>query len=214
MADQEQNCSSVATESPAGDRDYVAQQGDCVYSIADEFGLPWEKIWNDPANADLRNLRQNPNVLSPGDTLHIPDPAQRSETCDTDKLHRFVLKKAATRLVIVLKDFDKPRPDLSYTLTVAGRIIRGKTDSSGKLEITIPARASSARLVVGPPGAREIYSLKLGHMDPISGESGVEKRLRNLGYRSLSEFQERHHLPVTSESDDETLNLLRQAHGC
>jgi hypothetical protein len=206
--------SVMATQSPIGPGDYVVEQGDCIASIAAAAGLPPEKIWNCPANANLKSLRQNQNVLFPGDTVVIPDPAQASLNCATDQRHLFVLKCSLSNLVIILKDFDKPRAKVEYALYVAGRRWRGITDASGRLEAKIPSRASEGRLIVGKKGSQEVYALKLGHMDPISEDSGVDKRLKNLGYKSLAEFQYRHHLPVTGQPDDDTLNRLRQDHGC
>ncbi|MGZ5258926.1 MAG: hypothetical protein ACXWC0_14960, partial [Burkholderiales bacterium] len=34
-------------------------------------------IWNHPSNANLKKLRQSPNVLFPGDVFHIPDKLQK-----------------------------------------------------------------------------------------------------------------------------------------
>jgi hypothetical protein len=193
---------------------YTVKQGDCIESIADAFGLLWQRIWNDPANAGIRELRQIPNVLLPGDIVYIPELTLREESCTTDRRHFFVLNRPYCKLVIVLKDFGKPRADEPYILTVEGCTVTGKTGSDGKLETKIPPGAHNGRLVVGAEGKREQYVLKLGHIDPISEEGGIEKRLTNLGYESLTDFQKRRRLPLTGQPDETTVNQLRDEYGC
>jgi hypothetical protein len=77
---------------------YTIAAGDCLYSIGVDSGIPWQKIWNHPNNADLKNLRLNPNILLPGDVLFIPDPLLRTNRGATDQQHRFVLKSALAKL--------------------------------------------------------------------------------------------------------------------
>ena len=58
---------------------YTVVQGDYVSRIAAQQGFAgYSKIWNHPNNAELKNLRQNPEVLYPGDVLFIPDREDRS----------------------------------------------------------------------------------------------------------------------------------------
>src|SRR4030095_14342956 len=53
---------------------YTVKQGDHVAGIAFRFGLSdFRTIWDHPNNTELKNKRQNPNVLFPGDVLYVPD---------------------------------------------------------------------------------------------------------------------------------------------
>lgn len=193
---------------------YTVQQGDCLESLAKTFGLQWESIWTHPENSDLRQQRQDPNVLLPGDQLFIPDLTPRYEDCVTDRRHQFVLKGRSSKLVLVLKDFDRPRANQAYILTVDGQTVSGKTDNQGRIEERIRPDASAGRLLVGPAEAPEEYVLALGHIDPVEEVSGLEGRLYNLGFHSLSEFQKRYRLQVTGAPDDATRNKLREEYGC
>ena len=68
----------------------TVQQGDHLLRIAKAFGLSWQTIWKHPNTSDLKNKRQNPNVLYPGDLIYIPDRQLRQESRSTDKKHGFV----------------------------------------------------------------------------------------------------------------------------
>ena len=149
----------------------------------------------------------------PGDVVFV-EKEPGSAACATDQVHRFERDSRMSKLVLVLKEFDQPRADEAYTICVDGAIVNGKTDANGKLETRIPSRARRGRLLVGKPEVQEEYVLDLGHIDPIEEASGVEERLRNLGFASLDEFQKKQHLEVTGEADDTTLARLRSEYGC
>ena len=51
---------------------YLVQPGDWLAKIAEEHGSTVSAIWTHPENADHRARRRSPNVLFPGDVLHIP----------------------------------------------------------------------------------------------------------------------------------------------
>ena len=91
---------------------YLAKEGDCVSSIAFERGLFWKTVWDDPQNADLKSRRRDPNVLKPGDIVHIPVLRLGSQSGATESRHRFVLKgvPAKLQLRIVHEPLPEPRP--------------------------------------------------------------------------------------------------------
>ena len=62
---------------------YTVKQGDCFMSIAAANGFLWDILWNHGDNATLKQLRKDPNVLFPGDTIVIPDKTQRIESAAT-----------------------------------------------------------------------------------------------------------------------------------
>ena len=206
------------------DKKYKVKAGDCISSIAAQAGHFWETIWNDPANAKLKQKRSNPNCLLAGDVVTVPSLRDKTETCATDQQHRFLRKGVPTKLALQLLDGDAPRANEEYQLHINGKLIEGMTDGDGKLEEVIPCRAKIAKLVVG----EDEFELALGHLDPITEMSGVQGRLTNLGYdcgkingkldnetrEALLSFQKANGLNETGEADSATVDKLEQRHGC
>ena len=218
---------------------YEVQPGDCVSSIAFDHGFFWETLWNLPENAALKSERKNPNVLLPGDTVHIPDLTPKDESRPTDQRHKFRLKGIPEILNMKLLDaYHRPRANLDYVITVDGNSQKGTTDADGSLKMSIPPGAMTGTLVVASPGDKDgnpipgqpknqVMNLQLGDLNPVTEVSGVKARLTNLGFymgpidenldddtkRALRSFQRRKGLAVTGEADDATQSKLLEVHG-
>jgi len=78
--------------------DDTVKQGDCISSIAQKHGLFWDKVWNHPKNAKLQETRKDPNVLSPGDVVFVPDKEEKEESGATEQRHRFKKKGVPAKL--------------------------------------------------------------------------------------------------------------------
>jgi peptidoglycan hydrolase-like protein with peptidoglycan-binding domain len=104
--------------------------------------------------------------------------------------------------------------------------MKGTTDGDGKLTILSPVPIRVARVVFEKRGLT--FSVLLGDMDPITEISGVQARLKALGYlkttatgeldeateAALRKFQEAKHLPITGTADSATLEALKADYGC
>jgi hypothetical protein len=229
---------AAATESPTSDRsspagpigtgDYVVRQGDCIASIAEKHGHFWERIWDDPANAELRRVRKDSRVLLPGDRVTIPEKQQKFEPGQTEMRHRFQLKgRPDSFSVRVLRD-GEPRGNEPYELEVDGETYRGVTQANGFVIRSIQPDAQRARLVVGEGEDQQEFYFLLGGIDPIEEISGVQQRLRNLGYDcgevdgkmgpitegAIRAFQKKRGLNETGEPDAPTRERLKTDYGC
>jgi N-acetylmuramoyl-L-alanine amidase len=205
--------------------EHVIQQGDCITSIAWQYGFSPEKIWGLPQNAGLKKLRKDPNVLFPGDVVFIPQKEPKLLDRATGKRHKFKVKGLAAKLRIRLLDNYKPRKNEHYKLLIDESEFSGQTDGDGWLVQVIPPNAQQGTLVL-KDGAEE-HPLQLGHLDPIDEISGVQARLRNLGFYSgsidgemsddletaLAGFQRKHNLSHTGQPDQSTKDALKAAYG-
>ena len=220
--------------------DYTVQQGDCIGSIAFEHGFFWETVWNDPGNAALKSKRKNPNVLLEGDVVHIPDLRLGKESGATEKRHRFKLKGVPAEFNLrILEEAvadgsgggsknDKPRANVPYNLYIDGVLVKqGQTDGDGWVKCGISPKAQTGCLILDPGTANETaLPLSFGHLDPVDEISGVQARLRNLGFdcgdeqgeigpqttEALKEFQGKNGLEANGQLNDATRNKLRQVH--
>jgi N-acetylmuramoyl-L-alanine amidase len=211
--------------------DHVVLQGEHLSQIAEKYGFrDYRTIWDDPENAKLKALRKTPNVLFPGDTVHIPDKLQKQESRATGQLHRFQVPSPRLFLHLVLKDWaNQPLTNTECELQLEGKAIPLKTDADGKIKVPISVTEAEATLTFKDPMVPFdlLVPIKIGHLDPVDSASGQMARLSNLGYitrpledvddivlnRTVQEFQCDASLPVTGECDAATQSKLKEMHG-
>lgn len=206
--------------------DYVVKQGDCLSSIAHQFGFTWQKLWNDPSNAELRAKRKNPNVLYPGDVVHIPEIEPKAFRPKTNAWNRYVVqaRKAYVRVRLLVNG----TPLSSTNVAIAiddGPSTRARTDDDGTVELAISPDARRSVITL-ENGLR--WVLDLGGLDPLETPTGLQARLRQLGYyfgpvdglvgplteAAVRAFQSIAGLEPTGKIDDATLQRLKAAFGC
>jgi hypothetical protein len=207
---------------------YTVKQGDCVMSIATNYGLLWETVWNHADNRGLKQLRKDPNILFPGDTVVLPDKTPRVEAAPTDQLNKYVKKNNRAQVRLRLLDLKRqPRANLQYTATVDGVGSSGQSDGDGYITLIVLPNARQLKLKVTDGSKTDEYSLPLGSIDPIEELSGAQQRLTNLGYpcgdeqgtlgeltkTAIGAFQKERNLTVTGDLDDATRQALQQIHG-
>jgi hypothetical protein len=105
---------------------HMVVEGECISSISYEAGLFWETVWNDGANAALRQKRTNPNVLSPGDTVTVPDKRVVDRDCSTDLRHRFRMRGVPAKLSLRILEAGEPRSNEPYVIVIDGKIKRAR----------------------------------------------------------------------------------------
>lgn len=205
---------------------HMAKQGDCIESIAKQYGHFWQKIWDHSQNASLKKERGNPSTLLPGDEVYVPDKEQKQKNGATEQKYRFRLKGVPSKLRLKLMDDDEPRSKVKYILEIEGQYFSGRTDSNGCLEQTIPPDARRGKLVVEDELGE--YELELGCLDPPDKISGMQARLNNLAFNcgmvdgvlgpateaALREFQKSKGMELTGKLDEATRDALIENHGC
>lgn len=221
--DETQTDSSCPT---AGAGNYVAQQGDCMESIALDHGFFWKTLRNLPENSDLKSARKDPNVLLPGDSVFIPKIRVNLVSGAAGTRHKFVRKGVPSKLRIEVKWGGLPLANQKYIIEIDGIASSGVTTGTGVVDVPIAPSAKRAVLKVGDdPALVTIYQFTLGGIDPIESISGIATRLLNLGFpasggadssealkESLILFQDKYQLPTTGQLDDATRKKLLTEH--
>ena len=161
---------------------YIVQPGDCLSSIAQKHGFGnWRIIYNDPNNADFRLTRPNPNLIYADDILFIPDKKPKEIEIPTASSSVFIVNLVRTHLRLRIVNLnDEPRGGLAYKLRVGSLQKEGTTSADGMIDEEIPADVTSGALEIASIGVSK--SLQIGHLDPIDTISGIQGRLKNLGY--------------------------------
>jgi hypothetical protein len=199
------------------------QEGECISSIAADYGFFPATIWNHDNNAELRELR-DPNILYPGDEVFIPEREIKTEIGATDQRHSFVRKGVPAKFRIQLCSGSQPRAKLPFKLVVdESKTIEGETDDEGVLDVFIPPKARHGVLTLGEEG-EEVINVSFGRLAPVEEDEGVDQRLLNLGLiqevpaseasrrAGVELFQRRFGLEPTGEADDATRAKLAEIH--
>lgn len=205
---------------------HKVQQGECLSSIAARYGFTWRALWDAPENKALRDTRRDPNILFPGDGVHVPERAQKSEPSQTAKRHVFKVRVEKASLHLRLVGSLEPLAGEPYTLTVGRETIEGETDGEGMIDVRVPADLSTATLIL--PKRRQRYTLAIGRLDPVDTASGAKARLQNLrlydgevdgatldpdAAAAIQAFQRAKGLTADGELTDRTVSALHEEHG-
>lgn len=210
---------------------HTVKEGDTLISIAHEHGFrDWEVIWQHASNASLRQQRTDPQVLVPGDVVHVPEKTPKEVEVETNRRHAFVAKVLPARFSAVLRDEGgEPLRNCRFRLDVEGASLSGYTDDEARVGLDLPpdAKRGVLKVWVERPAARTLtWNLHLGRLEPIDTVKGVQARLSNLGFfqgridgvagdalkRALRDFQVVHGLTLTGEADAATKAKLVELH--
>jgi hypothetical protein len=211
--------------------DHTVREGEHLTRIAEEYGFrDFHSIWDDGANSKLKEKRESPNVLNPGDILKIPEKSPLTEGRPTTKIHIWQVPSNTLNLEIILKDEnDEPRQNTPCSLTIEGHKQDLTTDPKGKIrKEDLPFKSEIGNLVVD----NFQIPLRIGHMDPVDEVRGKVARLNNLGYdagnidegetdetserfrSAVEEFQCDTKLHVDGKCGAATQAKLKEVHGC
>ena len=209
-------------------RVHIVKAGDCISSIAFQYGFNPDTIWQCAENEALRKQRRNPNVLLEGDELFIPELRTREVSLPTDAVHTF--RRLAVPEIYRARFLDrqgKPRAGLAYSFYVHGVERRGTLDADGSLSESIPPDLDRAIVELHDPDDPTRQVVLLGQLVPVSELRGVQARLRGLGFEcarvdgeldastraAIAGFQRTQGLLPTGEPDDQTRARLEEAYG-
>ena len=213
---------------------YTVKQGDYLAKIAKEQGFgDWKIIYDHPKNKAFKEKRPDPNILFPGDELYIPEIEPAKFKVATDQKHVFKLKASKEKLILNLLDVNNEAlVEKPYSLEIAGEApIEDITSSQGVIETEIPCHVNQAKLTIWADSNKQdilfASKLKIGHLDPIEQNQGIQTRLNNLGFDSGKEdgvlgeqtkaavmaFQEKYAIDEKGEIGPLTMEKLKELYG-
>ena len=197
---------------------HEVQQGETLIALAVQNGLEsWQTILDAPENAELKKRRPDPGILKAGDQVFIPNRVLRQEPSAVDTRHGFTISRPTAWLRLALKDANGAAlAGKRYELKVDAKTTSGTIPDDGIVEAAVSVNATEGTLTVWlDEGGSEEWTLRIGYMDPIDEDSGVEARLANLGFAcgdlasSVRAFQERVGLEVNGTIDDALREKLK-----
>ncbi|MBW2525496.1 MAG: peptidoglycan-binding protein [Deltaproteobacteria bacterium] len=210
---------------------YVIKHGDYLTKLAHLLGFDAQTVWNDPKNADLKELRADPTMLQAGDVLFVPDEPRKRLPLEHEADNSYVATVPKISVSVVVADDDEPVADEPYVVEGLGDDEERTTDGQGTVSFEAPVHV---REVTVRFKERELaFRIGVGELDPIDTASGVRMRLTQLGYygatlagedayverddaqlaAAIGAFQTAQSLPVTGELDDATRDALLEVHG-
>jgi len=211
---------------------HKVKQGEHISSIVRHYGFSdFHVIWYDGQNTTLRQSRENPNTLLPGDVLFIPERQAGEQSVPTEQRHRFKLNGPSLKLRLAIKDFDgKPLKNTACRLHVGNQVHDLQTDDNGVVQAPIAHDAGEALLQFEDTSLPFDVNIavNIGHLDPIDTITGQKARLKNMGYYhgpidgkqtpvfqyAVEEFQCDFDLTVDGVCGEQTRDKLKQEHGC
>lgn len=206
--------------------EHIVRESETIRSIARQYGMLPETIWEHENNRRLRELRGDPDQLFAGDRVFIPDREEGEEEGETEVHHTFRSPARHARVKIRFLREDEPLADTPYVFSCEGDSTEGQLDSEGKLDESVPVDAQQALVLVGESSDQARYQVQIGRLDPISETEGAQERLNNLGYccgepdsevgpvmqAALAAFQENEEISESGDLDDQTRERLLERH--
>jgi hypothetical protein len=205
---------------------YVVRGNDHLASIAHRHGVTPEAIWGHDANAKIKRDRGDGTTLRAGDVVFVPEPPKRDKvTIAAGATKTFHATVARVPLKVRLSHEGKPIAGEAYRVLAPGEVLTGTTDGDGLVDVKVRAFVSRVEILLEK--RRERYSVEVGGLDPKDDISGVQKRLRNLGFylgtitgaldastqEAIKRFQTAHGLEASGELDEATRKELSSMHG-
>jgi len=158
---------------------HTVKQGECITSIAFKYVLFADTIWINLKNSKLKQNHKDPSVLLPDDVVYL---RKKEQSCTSEQHPSFRRKNIPEKLIIQFNINGEPRTSKAYFLNIDGDLSEGETDGDGKVSFSIPPDTRKGTILFHESG--DEYKLNLGHLDPITEISSVQRQFRNLDFYS------------------------------
>lgn len=214
---------------------HTVAQGETLTRIARQYKYSsWKKIYEHPDNAEFRALRENPDIIFPGDKIIIPDIEPKKMSARAGKGHTFCLKRETEVFKLrVLDSYGEPVQQGRVVVEVGDEkhdIIM--LDNDGIIEIPLnKGDEATGKIEVYADASDEkpsqVFEVQLAHLDPVEELSGVQARCNLLGHdcgvadgimgsktrAGVKSFQAAHGLDVDGVPGPLTKAKLKEVYG-
>jgi hypothetical protein len=212
-------------------------QGESLASIAKHYGFRSEDvIYNHSNNSDFKKLRPNPDIIHVGDEIFIPEINPAKYQVELNKKTTFIRKHPKENLSLLLnfeEDEDAQGAGIDAILIVDEIEYSSKSDADGLVEWKLPKtpiRTGMVKLFLEPDQneATHAFEVKLGDLNPVSENTGIQARLNGLGFHcgkidskiknkseeAIRKFQKVNDLVVDGVAGKNTQQALENKYGC
>jgi hypothetical protein len=208
---------------------YVIRAGDTLRRLAFAWGVDADELWNHPSNRALRESHPDPELLRPGDRIHVSDSLlQRRSSYGARTLNEYRVRTTLQRVHVVLRDeMHAPLANEPWLAVGDHGSFHGTTASDGV--VTFEADVRERAIVLRLTRRHTEHVVRIGGLDPVDTDEGVQQRLRNLGMHgwwhydeapdaaahagALSGFQRSQRVQASGEADATTRETLVRING-
>ncbi len=203
-------------------------KGEWIGGIAASHGhVAWQDLWKHGKNSKLRK-RRDPNLLVENDRVYVPPVDKKKSSAAAGSSHRFVRQRQPDKLILrfvevgVYIDLFGAIP---YTIELGSKKVTGKIEAEGaEVEVPLELAVEEGVLWLGKLRCR----LDVGGLDPRNRLSGVQARIRNLGWdagpvdnlngpktkRGVRNFQRFYAIKIDGRVGGQTRTKLKEVCGC
>lgn len=217
----------------------IVKQGEYLQQIAQRMGFDARAVWEHERNKHLKDTNRTPSILHPGDIIYVPTIDPKFQSVSVGQANEFSTQSAgfANLTLAFLDAAGKPLASTAVAYQGLPGAQKAPTATSGDGSLNLSVPLSLTQFLITFPEKHFAVRVWVGHMDPVSKISGLQKRLSHLGYggsiltrmaqhrrlerspqsalcMQLTAFQIDHKLAVTGEPDADTVKKLLEEHGC
>lgn len=163
------------------------QQGENLLAIAKQHGFRTIKaIYHHPANAAFRERHPNPDILTPGEALTIPDKRKKWVSATPGIVNVYIIERPEERLRLAIRTDEGEIPKAKRARLTVGNETQDLTlTSHGEMLLKItdnPARTAQLEVFMDEESdvPTHCFQLQIGHLDPVETISGVQARCNLL----------------------------------
>lgn len=162
-------------------RKHTIEPGECLNSLAAEFGCAVQDIRKLEGNEELMAKRPHSGCFNPGDQIYIPQPNGKFTINDGEELELVVGEGSFDLPVRLLDNNLEPLSDIVVKCIGSGmeEPLEAVTDTTGQVIFSLPLSADKGMISYRVAGKPRVEAFRVGHSKPYSEIEGKLQALNN-----------------------------------